>query len=163
VKEKGAAKAAAVKEKEAAKARQMRECSYELQRQENITRNEALYQKIRDKNPKYATPPKKRPQPRPRKPKPNPLEVTQHRSQRVTGPSSASASIVPPLPSNAALPLWLSDAITLLEAISGPTDWMDLIGGLLRLDEALGFPSGKVSFRLLITTSDKLIELVLAV
>lgn len=155
---KGKAKAQEVtKTKAAAVKKKPRASSYELQRNANIAKNLAAQQKIREENAVFATPPKKAPRPRPRKPK-GTVEVTR-RSLRGASPSDISTSTTLPGESEtAAVPTWLSDAITSLKVIGGRPEWNDLIERLSRLEEALGFPSsGKVCSNLLISTNNQLI------
>jgi hypothetical protein len=56
----------------------------------------------------------------------------------------ALPAITPTPPNGATPPFWLSDAVSELGNLAGPSEWASIVAGLLALDRLLGFPSGKV-------------------
>ena len=65
-------------------------------------------------------------------------------------PSSSRAQVLPAAEDEGSLPAWLKGALSELRAIDGPPDWSQLVEGLRRFEERLGFPSGKVRFFLVV-------------
>jgi hypothetical protein len=71
-------------------------------------------------------------------------EEPSHPASNTTAMPISQSVAIPDFIDDAMAPSWLLEAFAELGGLQGPAEWSSVVRGLCKLDQSLGFPSGKV-------------------